>query len=368
MAPEIRCNLTLALLVCLAAAALAASKADIKKFPPVAGEIYGQAASGVRSISVNGKPVTFDASQNFKANVRMKAGEKYLVLRINYEGLRIIKKYLILRKSAIKKFKVFVPKEKLEKELKAIKLSPEEKLRQKREKLLAQKKKAEAARLFAQERKLQAENNWLKRVASPKFYQNEFKLKPGSTPEGLALAIALDNPQLKLQPAGTALEQLNTILKVPDFYDLIKRSGKKPKLTPQLKRLIAETAAFRGKPFAKLSAYQQKKVMLLNRLLIETLYAAAPARQVWETAAGQKAGPAGPKTVEYLYVWEFGDGKLLLVKEYKGQYSAEINIPVSKQWLDLKGLSEKELRELIEQPVSQPKKKWNIIKPWGSKQ
>ena len=45
--------------------------------------------------------------------VKIKAGEKYLVLRINYEGLRIIKKYLILRKPAVKKFKVFVPKEKI---------------------------------------------------------------------------------------------------------------------------------------------------------------------------------------------------------------------------------------------------------------
>jgi hypothetical protein len=367
MAQNYRRNLTLALVCCLATAALAATAADIKKFPPVAGEIYGQAASGVRSISINGKPVTFDASQNFQANVRMKAGEKYLVLRINYEGLRIIKKYLILRKSAIKKFKVFVAKEKLEKELKAIKLSPAEKARQKREKLLAKKKKAEVARLLAKEQKSQAEQKWAKQVSSPKFYPNEFKLKPGATPEALARTIAADNPKLKLPAAATGLEQLNAILKVPDFYGLIKRSGQKPKLTPQLKRLISETAAIRGKPFSRLSVYEQKKVMLLNRLLIENLYAAAPARQAWETAAGKKAAPAGPKTVEYVYVWEFSDGKLLLVKEYKGTYSAEINLPVSKEWLDLKGLSEKELKELIKQPPSQPKKKWNIINPWNTK-
>jgi len=342
--------------------------APAQKFPPVAGEIYGQAAAGVRSISVNGKPVTFDSAQNFKANVRLKAGEKYLVLRINYEGLRIIKKYLILRKSAVKTFKVFVPKEKLEKAIKAAKPSPEEQIRRKREKLLAQRQKAAAARLLVQEQKLLAEKRWDQRVSSPRFYPNEFKLKPGSTPEVLAQAIEQDNPQLKLKPTATALEQLNTILSVPDLYDLISRSGKKLRLTPQVKRLIAETAAVRGKPFAKLSAYEQKKVMLLNRLLIETMYAGAPVRQSWTAPLSKKAGPAGPKTVEYLYVWEFSDGKLLLVKEDKGTYSAEINIPVSKEWLDLKGLSEKELQELIKKPAPRPKKKWDIIKPWGTKQ
>ncbi|MDD5594591.1 MAG: hypothetical protein PHG97_07640, partial [Candidatus Margulisbacteria bacterium] len=66
-------------------AALAATKEDIKKFPPVSGEIYGQAAAGVRSVTVNGKPVSFDANQNFRAAVKLAAGEKYLTLRINYE-------------------------------------------------------------------------------------------------------------------------------------------------------------------------------------------------------------------------------------------------------------------------------------------
>ena len=109
-------------LVSLAAmAALAASRADIKKFPPVSGEIYGQASPGVRSITVNGKKVSFDSGQYFRSNVKLKPGEKYLILKINYEGLRIIKKYLILRKTAIKKFKVFVPKEKIEKDVQASK-------------------------------------------------------------------------------------------------------------------------------------------------------------------------------------------------------------------------------------------------------
>jgi poly-D-alanine transfer protein DltD len=224
--------------------------APAQKFPPIAGEIYGQAAPGVRAISVNGKPVKFDAAQNFKATVSLKAGERYLVLRVNYGDLRIVKKYLILRKPAVKSFKVFVPKEKMEKEIKAATPSSVQLSRRQREKLLARRKKALAAKLQAKQQKLRAEQ----KPARPK------------------------------QATAEAAEE-----------------------------------------------------------------------------------PAKPKTIEYLYVWEFSDGKLLLVREENGEYAAEINIPVSKEWLDLKGLSKQELSELIKQQSAQTEKKGNIL-PWNTKQ
>ena len=86
-----------------------------EKFPPISGEIYGQAVSGVKSISVNGKPVAIDPNFNFRSQVNLKAGEKYVNLTIDYGSLKIIKKYMIIRKPRIKKFRVFVPKEKLPK-------------------------------------------------------------------------------------------------------------------------------------------------------------------------------------------------------------------------------------------------------------
>ncbi|MDD5593876.1 MAG: hypothetical protein PHG97_03955, partial [Candidatus Margulisbacteria bacterium] len=57
------------------------------------------------------------------------------------------------------------------------------------------------------------------------------------------------------------------------------------------------------------------------------------------------------KTVEYLYVWEFSEGKLLAVKEKNGKYSADIYIPVAKEWLDLRGLSEQDLQDIINKPI-----------------
>lgn len=89
--------------------ALALSAFAAEKFPPISGEIYGQTVAGVKSISVNGKPVAIDNNLDFRTIVNLKAGEKYLTLNINYGSFRIVKKYLIVRKPQVKTFKVYVP-------------------------------------------------------------------------------------------------------------------------------------------------------------------------------------------------------------------------------------------------------------------
>ena len=105
--------------------------------------------------------------------------------------------------------------------------------------------------------------------------------------------------------------------------------------------------------------FLEEKIMLLNRLLLEALFAEAPRRGTWQ-AAGPI--PTFTKTKQYLYVWEFSEGKLMAVKEKKGSYSADIYIPVSKKWLSLKGLSEKDLQELIEKPAGTQEKSSIITK------
>lgn len=200
--------------------AAASLTADIKKFPPISGEIYGQVVPGVKSIIVNGRPVPFDENQRFRAFINLKAGEKYLTLTLNYEGIRIIKKYLVLRREAVKKFKIYVPKEKVEKTV---------------------------------------------RAARPKKER------------------------------------------------ILPRYPRKPKLV-----------AKRPKPKPKATIVAKPKPEI--------------------------------KVCEYLYVWEFSEGKLLLAKETEGKYTAEIHIPVSKEWLDLRGISSKELKEIIGTPVKSPNK------------
>lgn len=268
---------------------------------------------------------------------------------------------MILRRANVKTFKVFVPKEKIEKAVKAAKPSAEEILRQKRERLLAQlKKQKEKTKLLKalreKEKEIKAleEKRWVQKVASPKFFSNEFMA--GATVEALAAAINADNYGIAFRNKAGTIDRLNELLQMPNFYDIVHAKGKSVPLTQRIKSLIAETQSFRYRPFSQLSEYQKKKIMFLNRLLIEALYAQAPKRQSWLVAEMPKLA-ATPKVCEYLYVWEFSEGKLLLVKEKKGSYSAEIYIPVSKEWLDLKGLSEKELRELIAKPIKVKKKK-----------
>ena len=342
------------ILPALLGAALAASPADVKKFPPVSGEIFGQVSPGVRSAAVNGQPVKFDSSQNFTAPVRLLAGEKYLVLTINYDNLRIIKKYLILRKSAVNNFKVFVPKEKIDKslaELKASKqLAAQERAARQRARL---KEQAEERRLLALEKARQLkeleaarEQAWLRQTASPKFFANEFR----TTGEVGALIDQLNagGYNIPFQTRDNSLAKLNEALNLPNFYDLIAKKNKFLPLTPQLRALIAETQAYRYRPFGQLTAFQQKKILLLNRLLIEALFADAPHRTTW---LASPLIPTFTKTKQYLYVWEFSEGKLMAVKQKQGAYSADIYLPVSKKWLNLKGLSEQDLRDLMDKPI-----------------
>jgi len=55
--------------------------------------------------------------------------------------------------------------------------------------------------------------------------------------------------------------------------------------------------------------------------------------------------------MRYLYVWEFNKGKLLLVKENKGKYSAEVYLPKTRGWHNLQDISRQELREIINEAI-----------------
>src|SRR3989339_441218 len=170
---------------------------DNESFPPISGTVYGEVVDGISSLSVNGRAVAIRANNSFSTKVKLAEGEKYLVLQMNYEGIRLIKKYLIIRRPDISTFKVYVPKE---------------------------------------------------------------------------------------------------TIKLPKK---IKKHLRRQHRVPPLKVV--------SKPKKKFS----------------------------------------PKVWEYLYVWEFNQGKLLLVKKFKGRYDAEIVIPSQKKWLDFKYLTRKELDQII---------------------
>lgn len=299
---------------------------DEIKFPAIAGEVYGQAAPGIKSVTINDEPVKVGADGFFKAVVNLHAGEKYLVVRMSYDRLQLVKKYLIVRKTPVGRFRVYVAKETPEKAPSASKAATK-----------------------AVDQKALAEKKWMDNLASPNFFMNEFN--DAISLEALNRAIFNDYYKIPIKKYISDLQWLNDYLMIPGLYEQIVQREKELTLSDRLRNLIKETNPYRTQSFASLTPFQQKKIMFLNRLLLEAVYAEAPVRKNWLISAKEKPAATPVKECEYLYVWEFKDGKLLLVKESEGQYSAEIYIPVSEEWLSLKGLSAKELGELINKPV-----------------
>ncbi len=108
-------------------------------FFPISGEVSGQAAPGVESVLINGQPVKIDSNLNYTGWAYLAQGQKYLTIEIHYKGLRLIKKYLVIRHpQAPKTFVIRMPKEELT-ELIAKKIPTEE------VKPVAEKKVAPAA-------------------------------------------------------------------------------------------------------------------------------------------------------------------------------------------------------------------------------
>lgn len=147
------------------------------KFPPISGQVYGQAVPGVKSLTINGKAIPLDNNLNFRTVVNLKEGEKYLTLNINYGSFRIIKKYTIIRKPQVKTFKVYVPKENIQKPAGIAPLTKKRRLLQLR--LQANLKKLwlkqQAQKKAAREQKLRLKRS----KAKGGIYQYVWEFTPG---------------------------------------------------------------------------------------------------------------------------------------------------------------------------------------------
>ncbi|MFH1542467.1 MAG: hypothetical protein ABIE84_05190, partial [bacterium] len=84
-------------------------------FQKISGEINGQTAPGVEKVLVNGEEVSVNKDQRFSSKVTLKSGEKYLIIETRYNGLRFIKKYLVVRHpGSDKSFKISLPQKEFE--------------------------------------------------------------------------------------------------------------------------------------------------------------------------------------------------------------------------------------------------------------
>ena len=99
------------LVLVLAAAWPAAGKTtESVKYPPITGKVHGQLIPGVLSLTINGATIEIKSDLSFDAPIKLKAGEKYLTLKLDYGPLRIVKKYEVRRQAKAKSFSVYVAK------------------------------------------------------------------------------------------------------------------------------------------------------------------------------------------------------------------------------------------------------------------
>ncbi|MFH1390563.1 MAG: hypothetical protein ABIH56_07595 [Candidatus Margulisiibacteriota bacterium] len=338
----------LALALLTGGAALAAPSAeDIKSFPAINGDVSGVAIPGVNSISINDKQVKVNPDNTFSTRVSLAAGEKYLILKINYTGLRVIKKYLVLRSEKSKQFKVFVPKQEIETPIKvaqAVK-KPVKKKKVKTKKEIEKLKQA----ILAKERMEKIE----KERKTYDFAGSEFG-QGTETLRGLTTAIETDNYGLKIRSPKGSLAYLKELLRTPNFYDRYwKPRWKDRPVSAEINALLKATRGYRGKPFSSLTAGQQMNIMKLNRLLLEITYPGlCPISELKRLVIDESWMSEIPlKNNGYIYVWEFSHGKLLVLKVISQKFSADIYIPLTEEWFSLQDLSYKDLKELISKPV-----------------
>jgi len=355
----------LILLFCLLAhPSFAASQADIKKFPPVSGVISGQVPAGVISITINGQPVKTDSDQTFFFPLKLKAGEKYVILTINYKGLRIIKKYLITRKQAIEKFNVYVPPEKLAKPVEvampAEEVSPE----------------TETATSTTQ-----PPTTTTLRIRRPMVITTTTR-RPTTTTTTTTLPAALAAKMAATQKtlAPTLRDRFNNFLNIfagskkPVKIIIATTTTKKPTTTTTTTTIATTTTITTTTSTATTTTTTTTTATTTTTTTTTTITTTRPTTTTTqkpeiapplpsraEVIAKIKAAPKKPlkKQKGYQYVWEFDKGKLLIVSEIRGRYYASIYLMATGEWLDFKALTSAELKELIEQPATdvKPKKK-----------
>jgi hypothetical protein len=290
-------------------------------FFAIQGEVSGQAAPGVKSVLVNGKPVRINPDLSFQARVTLQEGEKYLAIKTSYKGLNFTKKYLVIRHpKAPKSFKIYVPESEFQKMISRAKPAVR---RTVRKKPVVKKKEPVAP----------------KYEAPPVFAAEEFKSR--SMIKKLTAAIEKDKYGIKLTAPHGSVERLNQLLKTPSFYDKWRKRFPKKKLTDEIVYLVRATNKYRHIPFSKLTPAQQKLIMLLNRLLLELTY---PELCPWlKNKVIEEENWLG-----YQFVAEIAPGELLVVRKVNGKYFALLYDVKTRIWLHLHDISAEEFRKLLE--------------------
>lgn len=101
------------------------------------------------------------------------------------------------------------------------------------------------------------------------FFEDEFK--PPLDIEKLCTAIIGDNYNVSLNVPLDTLDGLNELLEISNFYEIVY--AKKPDISlKDITKLIDNTKPYRNTAFTCLKTKEQKNIVRLNRILLETIY------------------------------------------------------------------------------------------------
>lgn len=117
----------------------------------------------------------------------------------------------------------------------------------------------------------------------PDFSAEEFS--NGSSVKSLLKEIENDDFEIEFTTPDSTLDRLNELLRVSGFYDMCVRKDKAIKFDSRDQQLVPETESYRNKDFQKLSSEQQKKILKLNRLLLEAIYPKTCPKKNYQMAA-----------------------------------------------------------------------------------
>ncbi|MCX5814514.1 MAG: hypothetical protein NT178_18520, partial [Proteobacteria bacterium] len=113
-----------------------------------------------------------------------------------------------------------------------------------------------------------------KDLNNPEFTDSEFSIM--NTSEDLCRKIIADFA-LTIEGNGTAVDKLNQILRIPNFYDIWKEKHKNQFAMDIMNKdlfnqLAQETHGYRNKHFDLLNDSEKEKIMKINRIAIQTEY------------------------------------------------------------------------------------------------
>jgi hypothetical protein len=190
-----------------------------------------------------------------------------------------------------------------------------------------------------------------KLLGGSSFGYKSTEFKKGFDLGRLSNTILADNYGVSLEAPVGGIKWLNELLRQPDFYDRWKKAQDKAKdqdkgyreviLSPEILRLIKETAGYRSKPFDKLTKEQKLKIIKLNRLLLEATYPLLSPKSRLETEADKWLG--------FEFVAELEPNRLMIVRRVDGKYFSAIYDVQSRLWVHLDEVNHQELVDLLEE-------------------